>query len=489
MIGILPAARPDELVYGVVANYARDMYGEDRAAPSRTGWLGLRSATQYGLCDSPQIIGERYEHPERALEQLWAAHSLLPYGVATFTSERRDTMKALLLWGARKNAEVLAEMCLIPIGARRIALGLRWCPECADADRSRFATPYWHRGHQLPGTAICVKHDVWLRGTNGAVRQVLYASPDDVPQSEVRPASRRRIPEPVRRTARLDADWLAAAASIDPTRLRCMLLCEFLRRSGGKRKPAYEDGWRAIDTSGLKGLQQHWLDAGTSSFWAMQPARLVRAAFALGRRDVIAAKVLPLMAHFNLDVDDLANRNWTAELDALLDARGANVRSVQAIDPECRARKEATRRERKNEYKRRWRQSHPERIRAYAKLWLERQEPDALRERRRRWRQCYREKVPAFSQEWRQRNLERCRAKRRRWRQRHPEQARAKAKAWRERNPELVRASRIAALLRNRDKVREAERGGPDSAREEPREGGGDCPPVSAEGAGSSGIT
>lgn len=428
MIGILPAARPDELVYGVVANYARDMYGEDRATPSRTGWLGLRSATQYGLCDSPRIIGERYEQPERALEQLWAAHSLLPYGIASFTAERRDTMKALLLSGARQNAEVLAEMCLIPIGARRIALGLRWCPECADADRSMFARPYWHRGHQLPGTAICVKHNVWLRVTNGPVRHWLYASPDDVPRSEVRPASRRRIPEPVRRIARLDADWLASTASIDPTRLRCMLLCEFLRRSGGKRKPGYDDGWRAIDRSGLKVLQQHWLDAGTSSFWAMQPARLVRAAFALGRRDVIAAKVLPLIAYLNCGVDELANRNWPAELDALLEARGAKVRSIQAIDPEWRAHEVAARRERKNEYQRRYRQRYPERIRAYSKSWRERQDPDAAREERRRWRR------------------------------RHPEKDRAKVKAWRKRNPELARASSRAWRLRNRDKVRERER-------------------------------
>ena len=416
MIGILPAPRPDELVYGVVARYARDLYGEEMATPSRTGWLGLRSATQYGLCDSPRIIGDQYEHPELALDQLWTVHSLLPYSMAAFPVERREAMKSVLLSRRGNRGEVLAEMCVIPIGARRTALGLRWCPVCAEADRRRHAKPYWHRGHQLPGTAICIKHDLWLRCTNGVVRRRLYTCPDDVPRSDVRPANRRKIPEAVRRIARLDADWLAAADSIDPMQLRCMLLFEFVKRSGVRRKPSYADGWRAIDSVGLQALQTQWLDAGTSSFWAMQPARLVRAAFALGSRDVIAAKLLPLVAYFGLGIDDLSSRDWPAELDALLKARGANVRSIKAINPEWRARDEMARRKRKNEYQRRWRETHPEQVRAYWAAWRERQDPATLRERG----------APR-----RRRNREKDRAAQRAWRQRHPERDRAKSRNWR----------------------------------------------------------
>ncbi len=443
MIGILPAPRPDELVYGVVANYARDMYGEEMATPSRTGWLGLRSATQYGLCDSPRIIGEQYEHPELALDQLWSAHSLLPYALAAFPVERRDAIKSVLLARSCNRREVLAEICLIPIGARKTALGLRWCPECADDDRRRFAKPYWHRGHQLPGTAICIKHNLWLKCTNGVVRRRLYISPDDVSRSEVRPANRRKIPEAVQRIARLDADWLAAADSIDPMQLRCMLLFEFVKRSGATRKPRYDDGWRAIDSVGLRTLQTQWLDAGASSFWAMQAASLVRAAFALGRRDVIAAKLLPLVAYFNLGTDDLSSRDWPAELDALFEARGARVRSIQASNPEWRAQDEAARRQRRNEYKRRWRETHPEQVRAYWAAWRERQSPEALRERLRSWRQL---------------NPEKHRANSRRWRQRFPERDRAKARSWRQRNPDRASERTREWRRRNRDKVREAER-------------------------------
>jgi hypothetical protein len=426
VIGILPTARPDELVYSVVANYARGMYSEEWATPSSTGWIGLRTATQYGLCDSPHIISERYEHAEAALEELWTAHSLLPYGIAAFMMERRVAVKKLLFVATASRGEVLAEALLIPIGARRIALGLRWCPECADVDRRRFAKPYWHREHQLPGTAICIKHDIWLRCTNGVVRKRLYASPDDLCRSELRPASRRKIPEPVRRIARLDADWLAAAASIDPMQLRYMLLHEFLQRSECRRKPGYAEGWSAIDATELKRLQRHWLDAGTSSFWTMQRARLVRAAFALGKRDVIAAKILPLMAYLGLNVGDVQRCNWSAELDALLDARGADARPVQASSSEWRAQQETIRRLRKNENQRRWRQNNPERVRAYVASWRERQGPEAVRERARAWRQRNREKVVAYQRMWRHRNRERMNEYRRKWRQRYQDRVRAR---------------------------------------------------------------
>lgn len=433
MIGILPAARPDELVYGVVANYARGMYGEKIAAPSHTGWLGLESATQYGLCDSPRIIGERYEHPEQVIDQLWKANSVLPYAIAAFPAGRRDIVKSVLLSGSCQRGEVLAEMCLIPIGARRTALGLRWCPECADADRRRFGSAYWHRTHQLPGTAICLKHSLWLRCTNGVVRQLLYTSPDEVSRSDVRPPNRRKIPEAVREIARLDADWLVAAATIDAVQLRYLLLYEFTRRSGRKAKPDYSDGWSALAAACPSAFQRQWLDAGTSSFWAMQPARLVRAAFALGKHDVIAAKILPLMAYLSLGVDDVAKGNWRAELDELLESRGVLARPSQAGDPDWLANEEATRRLRKKEYRRRWRQRNPEKLRAYAVSWRARQSPETLREWRRRWRERNRDKDAASSRKWRQCNPEKAAVAARARRQRNREKYRAYGRMWRQR--------------------------------------------------------
>ena len=50
-------------------------------------------------------------------------------------------------------------------GMRASALetgGLRWCPECAQADRAALGEARWRLPHQLPGVRICLDHDELL---------------------------------------------------------------------------------------------------------------------------------------------------------------------------------------------------------------------------------------------------------------------------------------------------------------------------------------
>ena len=42
---------------------------------------------------------------------------------------------------------------------------LRYCPQCFDEDIATYGEPYWHRLHQIPGIAVCPRHDCWLADT------------------------------------------------------------------------------------------------------------------------------------------------------------------------------------------------------------------------------------------------------------------------------------------------------------------------------------
>lgn len=43
---------------------------------------------------------------------------------------------------------------------------LKGCLDCIEDDLRSYASAYWHRSHQLPGAAVCLKHKTWLCASN-----------------------------------------------------------------------------------------------------------------------------------------------------------------------------------------------------------------------------------------------------------------------------------------------------------------------------------
>ena len=50
---------------------------------------------------------------------------------------------------------------------------LRYCPICADEDSVLFGEPYWHRVHQLPGMAYCMKHRVRIMSSGVKMHETM----------------------------------------------------------------------------------------------------------------------------------------------------------------------------------------------------------------------------------------------------------------------------------------------------------------------------
>lgn len=499
MLYSLPEAGPDESVYGIVTRYLRRLTPEPVASASGTGWCGVEQVTQYGLCDAPRIVRAGYGDPEPVLRRLYTEHSLMPYALAAFLPQRREQVRSILLSGKARNREMLAEVCLIPIRSRHSALGLRWCPECYQEER-RSAQSRWKRVQQLPGTTVCIKHATWLSVTNGPVRRKICVSPADLAAGEIRPRRRSRPSAEALAMARLDEAWLEHSAELRLESLRYRLQYELALRTRARWAAGYPDGWRVFCTDGFRRFRERMWNTGATALAAMEPSRIVRAIFRLGKRDVQAATILPALLYFGIALDEVQSLDWGAVYNAhvatvapasrlrdplqreLVRAareaqrlvrrrerakmpRTASKREVS--EPERRRRerysekqKEVVRRKREmklamlEEAKRERRSRNREEANELARRWRARN-PEKARECGRRWRARNQEKWKEQTRRRRERNAEKIREHERRWRARNPEKVREYGRRWRERNPEKVREYGRRWRERNREKVRE----------------------------------
>lgn len=90
-------------------------------------------------------------------EILLQKHSLYPYFIKFLPVERRNHLKEALLHGVHFNV-----LLLVGLHSTYWKPRLSLCPECVESDILEFGEPYFHRTHQLPGSLVCHKHNVFL---------------------------------------------------------------------------------------------------------------------------------------------------------------------------------------------------------------------------------------------------------------------------------------------------------------------------------------
>lgn len=88
-------------------------------------------------------------------EQVATEMTTLPYFLCFRPAEDRSASIALML------GETVARLKFVlglPPSPTRAFQAFRFCPECLDADRTKYGIPYWRRNHQLPTSLICHIH-------------------------------------------------------------------------------------------------------------------------------------------------------------------------------------------------------------------------------------------------------------------------------------------------------------------------------------------
>lgn len=152
MITQFPGFYQDELVYSLLARYY-----------SRTGYPRYIFAAEE-LLDrpnsrlDPEFVNGYTKEAMKAItryvqrEEVIQSHTMFPYYGRFLPWERRKKAFDSLvnMRGGHRN--------LLAMPKLRGKRYLRYCPECAKADRERYGETYWHRVHQIPELSICALH-------------------------------------------------------------------------------------------------------------------------------------------------------------------------------------------------------------------------------------------------------------------------------------------------------------------------------------------
>ncbi|MBQ7065290.1 MAG: TniQ family protein [Lachnospiraceae bacterium] len=157
-IACFPEIYPDELVYSVLARFyvrtgyltyifcAEELLVNKRVRPDIEFINDLKPEIVHLLCQNISI------------EQLIEKHTMFPYYARFLSKERRNrAFDALCNMSGDYN-----NLLGIPKQKNGEQRYLRYCPLCAEYDRSVYGESYWHRKHQLMGVKICPRHNCRL---------------------------------------------------------------------------------------------------------------------------------------------------------------------------------------------------------------------------------------------------------------------------------------------------------------------------------------
>lgn len=159
MIPFFPEAYPDELLYSLLARYyvksgylsfayaVEDLYVHPYTRPDIEFINELR----------PEVL--KLLSRKCSLETLIQNNTMFPsYGRFLPGERKREAYNALLEMHGNFN-----NLLSLPKNQRGNGRFLRYCPVCAGEDRKRYGQAYWHRGAQIQGIEICVKHGCCLK--------------------------------------------------------------------------------------------------------------------------------------------------------------------------------------------------------------------------------------------------------------------------------------------------------------------------------------
>lgn len=157
MIGFMPQIYPDELVYSMLARYyvysgysayidaADDLFSNKRTRPVPE-FINAISV------EAKQMILKQH-----TIEYLIENHTMFPaYGRFLSKERKNNSFQSLVNCDGK-----YMNMLYMPAGSHSVKY-LRWCPECARADRKLHGETYWHRLHQIFGMDICPIHHCFL---------------------------------------------------------------------------------------------------------------------------------------------------------------------------------------------------------------------------------------------------------------------------------------------------------------------------------------
>ena len=162
MIGNMPKAYPDELIYSVLARcyvadgymiyreFAEDVFVNKKEAPSVEFLGGYKKEIIGRLCRS---------FDAENLVQLICKGTQFPYYTRFYPLERKKQALEAICKGEKVTD-------LIRIKTQTKERYIRYCPRCVKEDRERYGETYWHRSHQLKGVNCCGKHGVRLKDSS-----------------------------------------------------------------------------------------------------------------------------------------------------------------------------------------------------------------------------------------------------------------------------------------------------------------------------------
>ena len=219
---MLPARRPfpDELACSAVFRCSRQFnIPTKRLARIYLGRDGWRPSF---LGASPlQEMARLFRLPPEDL--LWQ-HTVFPYATATLREEYYDRALANA-FGSSLDARGLGAV------TQNVSGGLafrKYCRYCAEEERARYLTSYWHRSHNLPAVWVCERHGCFLWQSSIAV-----TSSGAIDKSMPHECSGQRIArsspsQALLRVAQLSLQWLRrdrnAGSFMEPTEYRALAI-------------------------------------------------------------------------------------------------------------------------------------------------------------------------------------------------------------------------------------------------------------------------
>lgn len=151
-----PRPFPDELIYSVIARFARNS-----GITENVGSVSSILFGQQGLVPVV-LLPRRLEHlasllPEElgiSAEDLLIHHTLYNYSFAFETAQRRADAREVMMASAPGTKPMRIGQMMPPLER------LRYCPSCNSESLNDGAIQdvYWHRKHQLSGIDICMIH-------------------------------------------------------------------------------------------------------------------------------------------------------------------------------------------------------------------------------------------------------------------------------------------------------------------------------------------
>ncbi len=157
MIGIIPKAYDDELIYSLLARVGVYNGFLNYRLLANELFLDVKKTPQIDFINQykPQILQFiKKAYNSDTIEALIQTGTMFPYYTRFYDkSDRKKALDAIICGGA------INDVIRINTGAERY---LRYCPICAKMDRERYGETYWHRSHQLVGIDCCYIHGAIL---------------------------------------------------------------------------------------------------------------------------------------------------------------------------------------------------------------------------------------------------------------------------------------------------------------------------------------